>query len=161
VIGGGDLAKDRLIPDLVRAFQNGSDVTIRSPKSTRPWQHVLDPLLGYIAAVENTFLSIGQDSYNFGPAEISLAVNEVVSIFRKSIGSDIRVIFEEEKNDIEAKTLDLDSTLAQKSLKWKPLCNQEEAIEMTFKWWRSVLVEGVDPEIATKNDITELLSRLG
>jgi CDP-glucose 4,6-dehydratase len=160
VIGGGDMAPNRLIPDLIRAFQNGNEVKIRSPKSTRPWQHVLDPLVGYIIAIEKAFSEIEFDSFNFGPTEKSMPVIDLIRIFEETIGSNVKVTIEEEISDIESIALDLDSNRAIETLKWSPLCNQIEAIEMTFNWWESVLVGGVNPETATNKDISKLLARL-
>jgi len=160
VIGGGDMAVDRLIPDLVRAVQIGSKVTIRSPKSTRPWQHVLDPLIGYVTAVEKSFSGIEQASFNFGPSEKSLEVNDVINLFKKSIGCETEVEIVEEMSEAESRILDLDSSLAQSLLEWSPLCDQKEAIQLTFKWWNSVLAEGKDPEEVTKKEIIELLTRV-
>jgi CDP-glucose 4,6-dehydratase len=160
VIGGGDLATNRLIPDLVRAFQNRTCVTIRSPKSTRPWQHVLDPLIGYVIAVEKSFSEIKFESYNFGPTEKSLQVLDVVGIFKEEIGSGVEIVIEEVIEEVESKTLDLDSSRAIQHLGWLPLCEQTEAIAITFGWWDAVLVSGKDPEEVTKKDINEMLTRL-
>lgn len=160
VIGGGDMAPNRLIPDLVRAVQDKTQVRVRSPKSTRPWQHVVDPLVGYIMAIEKSFSVTEHTSYNFGPVEKSLEVNDVINIFRTSLGADVNIVVDEEKSDLESKTLDLDSSRANNHLHWFPICEQKEAIALTFEWWNDVLNNGEDPEEVTNRNISELLSRL-
>ena len=84
VIGGGDWASDRVVPDAIRAFMNNESVTIRSPKATRPWQHVLEPLIGYLMVAEDLFLSGHKrnDSWNFGPNVTDIrTVSEIAKLF--------------------------------------------------------------------------------
>lgn len=135
VIGGGDFSKDRLLPDIIRSFSSGTPLTIRSPKSTRPWQHVLDPLIGYFLALatsdNHTF-----DSFNFGPTEPSLNVSTVINIAKENLDGNLAVEIVESNTDIEAKSLELDSSRALTNLKWKPFLTQEEAIIKTLDWWK-------------------------
>jgi CDP-glucose 4,6-dehydratase len=85
VIGGGDYAVNRLLPDLIRGYLNSKIVQIRNPESTRPWQHVLDPLLGYLLALESAITVKTFDSFNFGPDESEqINVNEVINVFNSS-----------------------------------------------------------------------------
>ena len=80
VIGGGDLAPNRLIPDLIRSYVQGSELIVRNPASTRPWQHVLDPLFGYLESAENMLLKGACEPFNFGPTEPSLPVSDVLKL---------------------------------------------------------------------------------
>jgi len=135
VIGGGDFSKDRLLPDIIRSITAGTPLTIRSPKSTRPWQHVLDPLIGYFLALASSE-DHDLDSFNFGPIEASLSVSTVIKIAREYLDGNLAVEITETSNDIEAKSLELDSSRSLSTLKWKPFLSQEEAIIKTLDWWR-------------------------
>jgi CDP-glucose 4,6-dehydratase len=139
VIGGGDYAIDRLIPDLIRAVEGNKKVIIRNPESTRPWQHVLDPLSGYLLAVESAIQGKYQNAYNFGPKEESLSVNDVIRIFKNSLGKNIDIIIEKDVHILESKYLGLSAERAAKILSWEPMTTQVQAIEETFLWWESVL----------------------
>jgi len=142
VIGGGDFADDRLIPDLIRSFLSGDKVKIRNPKATRPWQHVLDPLIGYLKFIEYSLSENHQvPALNFGPLEPSLEVCRVLEIFESTFQG--KILSESElKNDaFESQRLDLDSTRAINLLGWEPRWNQEEAIAKTIEWWNKVIFE--------------------
>jgi len=158
VIGGGDWAANRIVPDLVRAFKDDSPIEIRNPQSTRPWQHVLDPLRGYIS----TLLAINEgkeiSAINFGPSEASLTVRELVSIASRTWPNASRILFGEGSDIAESVTLDLDSSLAQEKLNWKPFWTQQEAIESTFAWWKGVLVRLDEPLLLCRRDIDYALS---
>jgi CDP-glucose 4,6-dehydratase len=158
VIGGGDFAKNRLIPDLVRGVMSKNEVEIRNPLSTRPWQHVLDPLIGYIKAKE--FLLGGGDvrHFNFGPSEKSLAVSAVVSIFKSHFGDNLKtkIITEETTTLMESTELDLDSSLAKNKLGWSPKLNQSQAIAKTAEWWKLVLNDNLSSLEACQSDIKSI-----
>jgi CDP-glucose 4,6-dehydratase len=141
VIGGGDISRNRLIPDLVKSFNHDSSVIIRSPESTRPWQHALDPLLGYVLTAEALLNEIDIPAINFGPTEKALSVIEVANLSKSTWGSNSNIIVQPNNNLLEAKNLELDSTYAQKTLKWNPSWSQESAVIETISWWKSVLVE--------------------
>jgi len=159
VIGGGDLGRDRLIPDLIRAYKNNSYASIRNPESTRPWQHVLDPLIGYVMAIERSILGGQIESYNFGPTEKSLRVRDVVDIFKEILGTNTEVRIEESELKSESKTLDLDSARARKDLEWSPKFDQVKAIEMTFNWWRGVIDQDISPIEMINADLTQFLGK--
>ena len=138
VIGGGDFAKNRLIPDLVRGAISGNPTEIRSPGSTRPWQHVLDPLLGYLAAAEFMLTTYDQDSFNFGPSEPSLQVADVVKISTETWPLIRSYLHDSSQSGLESEFLDLDSARATQCLKWSPRINQDGAIRMTIQWWKDL-----------------------
>lgn len=159
VIGGGDFALDRLIPDIIRGVRDNSVVNIRNPRSTRPWQHVLDPLIGYVYSAAALLDELDLSSINFGPTEKSLPVNSVVKIASEEFfeGLNFSIAEEDPTQPLESGLLDLDSTLARTSLGWEPKWTQQEAIRMTFTWWKNVL-EGLDsPEAACEKDILKIL----
>jgi CDP-glucose 4,6-dehydratase len=159
VIGGGDFASDRLMPDLVRGLISKEIVEIRNIGSTRPWQHVLDPLFGYLVAVAFSSKNASNDSFNFGPDEPSYAVSELLEIVAHNFPNRIKVkMLSEVDPKIEAKSLDLDSSHAKKVLSWNPVWNQEQAVISTVDWWINCVDGNMNPVESSKQDI-ELLMR--
>ncbi len=140
VIGGGDWAKDRLIPDVVRAYGNSEAVNIRSPKSTRPWQHVLDLSAGYLSLAEKLYTN-GQEysgAWNFGPkAKDIKTVEEVLVLLKKQI--DFELVIDDSNHPFEAKTLGLDTKKAVDGLGWSPKLDLEKSIELTGQWYNEYL----------------------
>lgn len=158
VIAGGDLADNRLIPDIIRGIKSKKRVAIRRPESTRPWQHVLDPLFGYLQVAKHLINDNSIESFNFGPTEESLKVRTVVEKASKVFGQQFEYEFvSSEKDNYESGLLDLDSSLAHAHLEWKPRWNQEEAIEKTLHWWQIVLNETSSPDEACRENIREFL----
>ena len=139
VIGGGDFSKDRLIPDLIRSFISNSEMQVRNPNSTRPWQHVLDPLIGYMNMIDKSLIGSDTEILNFGPSGKSLTVKEVVRIASDQWDGKNKIKFYSESGATEATTLKLDSKKAKEVLNWKPRWSQEEAIIETINWWSDVL----------------------
>jgi CDP-glucose 4,6-dehydratase len=139
VIGGGDWSKDRLIPDLIRAASKGETTKIRYPNATRPWQHVLEPLSGYLMLGKK--LLEGDETFsgawNFGPEENqSITVGEVLNLASK-YWQKIRY---EEENSVqlhEAGLLSLNIDKAKLKLGWKPLWNNQVSIHKTIEWYKS------------------------
>ena len=159
VIGGGDFAEDRLLPDLIRGFSANIPVSVRNPNSTRPWQHVLDPLNGYINALVHTLEGGKEVAFNFGPKEESLAVSEVVKIASDAWGSNAKTVLDKELiENKESLTLQLDSSLANSILGWEPMWIQKDAIVSTVQWWKKVLLDKEDPLSACQSDIQTLLN---
>lgn len=158
VIGGGDFSKDRLVPDIIRALKNKSEAIVRNPRSTRPWQHVLDPLQGYVYAAEALINDVDIKHVNFGPTENSLSVEKLIQFAKEELREQISftVSNHETHEKLESGLLDLDSTLANSILGWSPKWNQEEAIRRTFSWWTEVLNNGLAPLTACEIDISDL-----
>jgi CDP-glucose 4,6-dehydratase len=138
VIGGGDFASNRLLPDLVRGYLDKSTVTVRNPRSTRPWQHVLDPIIGYVKVAENSGQETNVQSFNFGPKDESLSVMEVCKIAEETLGLKIEFAREMIKSNHEATLLNLDSSKARELLNWNNLWSQQESVSATLNWWKSV-----------------------
>jgi CDP-glucose 4,6-dehydratase len=140
VIGGGDFAENRIIPDLIRGVMSRTPVKIRNPSSTRPWQHVLDPCKGYLMALEDALMNNSPSHLNFGPTGMSLTVGEVSEISRQVFPS--LELFLQESPPTAAKesmNLNLNSEKSIEYLKWSPSFDQMQAIESTFHWWRKVI----------------------
>jgi CDP-glucose 4,6-dehydratase len=137
VIGGGDLANNRLIPDLIKGFIANKEVVIRNPKSTRPWQHVTDPLFGYLKYIDESLSGTYIPALNFGPTGQSISVSEVVAIARNAWGLETKILFEGNEEKLEADFLDIDSKQAQSTLNWKPQFTQEEAVTASINWWKT------------------------
>ena len=156
VIGGGDFSKNRLIPDLVRAFATNSKVEIRNPRSTRPWQHVLDPITGYLRMVNHALNGNELEILNFGPTEGSLSVKEVVEIATENWQSDSKISYGEDSSDLEARSLELNSSLERKALDWKPIWTQQEAVIESISWWKDVLINGIDVHERCKSDMNKI-----
>jgi CDP-glucose 4,6-dehydratase len=158
VIGGGDWADDRLIPDLVKGAARKTNADIRHPQSVRPWQHVLDPLSGYLLLGQH-LLEGNEDleaNWNFGPAlDDCLDVASLINLFGKywpGIGfNDIS----ESKQVHESHILRLDCTKAQQELGWSPTWNIEKAIEKTAGWYAAFYTKS---DIVTKKDLSQYIS---
>ena len=161
VIGGGDFADNRIIPDLVRSILiKKQDVEIRNPESTRPWQHVLDPLTGYIQALEATLIGKSEKSYNFAPDGENLSVKEVAEKFIRLSGQKVKLITHNPIKQLEALTLNLDATQAKKNLGWKSFWSQSESIDQSFEWWNKVINLKISPLVACNDEVGYLMQNL-
>jgi len=154
VVGGGDFAKDRLIPDVIRAVESGTTLKIRSPRATRPWQHVLDPLIGYLKYIESglTF-ELAEPWLNFGPAELSLSVEKVLEVAQHYFNHRINIEYYNSGQEFESHLLGLDPTKAIEKIAWQPNWSQEGALIRTFAWWENVLSELSKPLAECLEDI--------
>ena len=145
VIGGGDWAQDRLIPDLIRAAAAGKAAEIRSPNAVRPWQHVLEALSGYLT-LGTALLSGGQtvaSAWNFGPLEAeAFTVGDIVEIARSEWDKISCRADENPDQPHEAAHLLLDCRKAQKLLRWQPVWNTERAVRRTVRWYREFYQNG-------------------
>lgn len=156
VIGGGDWSENRVIPDTIRAWMEDETLELRNPHSTRPWQHVLEPLGGYIllgAALRDEKIKTGE-SFNFGPNPTdSKNVQELVEIINNELGSNKP--FQTRSNNLDFKEsglLALSSEKARSELKWKPLMEFSESAKLTAEWYKK-RQEGSDPRITTIGQI--------
>jgi CDP-glucose 4,6-dehydratase len=159
VIGGGDFAENRIIPDLIRGVISGEPVEIRNPHSTRPWQHVLDPLVGYLETLEKAVEKDIPASLNFGPKDSSIPVSEIIKIGAQVL-SQIQTVTSSERIihvNIEATALDLNSDQAKNHLNWKPVWTQEKAVQKTFNWWKKYLTEKISPSELCIKDLQDFL----
>ena len=144
VIGGGDWAEDRLVPDIIRAFIDRRPVRIRNPRAIRPWQHVLEPLRGYIQVAEASCEDggAGGEAWNFGPEQSDAQpVEWIVRQLAEQWGDGASWELEDTAQPHEAHTLKLDWSKAQHRLGWTPRLRLQEALAMTAEWYRLKLKE--------------------
>jgi len=160
VIGGGDWGENRLIPDLVRGFVTSTPLEIRNPQSTRPWQHVLDPLNGYLLALDYGLKHRKATAFNFGPIEPSLTVKEVIDIARQEWPMLLQPVAGVTNKNQESNYLDLNSNFAQEILGWNPVWPQIEAVQKSITWWRGYLVSKTSPQQLCIGDIQEFTRAL-
>jgi CDP-glucose 4,6-dehydratase len=152
VIGGGDRAADRLLPDVVRAVESGATTRKRNPGATRPWQHVLEPLRGYVLLADRLLAGDAPPALNLGPVG-SATVAAVLDRFIAALGAGS---WERDKGEHphEAPTLALDPSLARDALGWEPKLDLEESVALTAAWYRAQL-DGADMRKLTLEQIEE------
>jgi len=166
VIGGGDWSSDRLIADIIRAFTAGETLHIRSPKATRPWQHVLEPLRGYLALAENLYQHGTKFSgaWNFGPQyddarSVEWIVEHLVARWASTGKENLHWEMDRGPHPHEAQMLKLDWTKASLGLGWNPLLSLPEALDMTLDWYRSIQA-GEDARQKCRSQIKTYETRL-
>ena len=162
VIGGGDWSPDRIIPDCIRAIESNKPIKIRNPKATRPWQHVLEPLSGYLLLASkqyNDSISFN-GAWNFGPNQNEvMSVKEVAELIIKNIGKGRVVKEESSKNVHEAQLLQLNCDKAKNKLMWLPKWSSSQAIIATAEWYKGIM-ESKDPEALTSKQIFDYFPEL-
>ncbi|MFQ3250224.1 MAG: CDP-glucose 4,6-dehydratase [Glaciecola sp.] len=145
VIGGGDWAADRIIPDIIRAIERQDDVTIRSPNSTRPWQHVLEPLSGYlwlaVKIVKEPDAYLG--GWNFGPKNDDIwTVKDIVNgILERWDTKNTKLVIKEDKSGAESQLLKLDCSKAEQLLDWRAIWNVPTVLDAIVAWYQLYLSE--------------------
>lgn len=163
VIGGGDWSEDRLIPDAFRAVKYAKPLMIRAPKSTRPWQHVLESLSGYLLLGQRLFEEgkAYADAWNFGPSsEGNQNVEKVISLMKENWPA----IEWQSENGIqphEANLLQLDSTKAMQILKWQPVWSFNEGVIETAKWYKSYLETGKSDSLTQIKEFVKKATEAG
>lgn len=160
VIGGGDFANDRIIPDCVRAAINGQDIIVRNPFSTRPYQHVLEPVYVYLMIVAMQYQDGKYASwYNVGPDDQDcFQTGALVDLFVKHWGDGLKWINQHDGGPHEANFLKLDCSKLKTVFGWKPHWNLETAIEKVVEWSK-VLVSGEDIRTVMNKQIEDFLGR--
>lgn len=141
VIGGGDWAADRLVPDILAAFASGRAVSIRNPAATRPWQHVLEPLGGYLQLAERLVLDGAShaEAWNFGPRDDDVQpVAWIADTLARMWGADARWTQDPASHPHEAASLKLDISKARKRLRWHPALDLAKALELAVDWVRAM-----------------------
>ncbi len=144
VIGGGDWAEDRLVPDIIRAFMQSRHVEIRRPNAVRPWQHVLEPLSGYLCLAEKLYQDGPRyaQSWNFGPSDTdAMPVGWIVQQMASLWGDNAGFILDTQPHPHEAGWLKLDCSKARTLLNWRPRLNLKTAIEWTVGWYKTYCQE--------------------
>jgi CDP-glucose 4,6-dehydratase len=158
VIGGGDWAKDRIVVDCVRSWSTGQSVELRRPHSTRPWQHVLEPLSGYMALAEalSRDSKLHGQSFNFGPrAEQNRTVLELISDIAEIWGKGGAWTAADVPPFHEAGLLKLNCDKALLELQWQAVLTYAQCVTFTGEWYRDVVRDGANAALATANQIAQ------
>ena len=160
IIGGGDWAEDRLVPDIVRAYQRSEKVTIRHPGAIRPWQHVLESVRGYMRAAEALAGgAFNGHALNFGPnPENVVNVGELAERLMRSLGHDDFEIMSEASALHEATLLRLDITRARVELCWAPVLGCDRTIDMTAQFYKSLIANPSSAADLLESDIGSYIS---
>ena len=140
VIGGGDWAADRLVPDILRAFLTGRPAVLRNPRSIRPWQHVLEPLKGYLLLAEKLFAHGNEyaESWNFGPRDADAKpVEWIAHVLRDTWGEGVSCQVQEAKQPHEAQFLKLDCSKAAARLGWRPRWDLQQGLKRVVAWTKA------------------------
>jgi CDP-glucose 4,6-dehydratase len=157
VIGGGDLAEKRIMPDIVRNLYLGEKIEIRNKLSTRPWQHVLDPLSGYVIAANHALNTKKSECFNFGPSDSSLTVEDLLNEVKKIRQEEFSdILYSSDHGNYESELLDLNSEKAKNELNWIPKWSQVDAIASTIEWWKNFQERGISALDACELDFEQL-----
>ena len=161
VIGGGDWARDRLIPDMMRSFMADEIVRIRYPSAIRPWQHVLDPLLGYLTLAQQLVEGTNDfaEGWNFGPgSESEVPVSTLVEQMSRRWGPRARWQLDQNEHPHEAAYLKLDCSKAHTRLGWRPLIGLDLALQMTCDWYLA-MADGKDMRQLSMRQIANVMEQ--
>ena len=138
VIGGGDWANNRLVPDLMKSFYKNNDFKVRNPSSTRPWQHVLEPISGYIFLAYNLSLDkkgVNHNSFNFAPYNFNnISVKDLINKIKLKMKIN-PVYVDDSRSTFESKLLQLNSSKSKKILNWRSILSLNETIDYTISWY--------------------------
>lgn len=158
VVGGGDWADDRLIPDILRAFEQEKPVIIRNPKSTRPWQHVLEPLSGYLVLAQKLYENPSEyaEGWNFGPNEEDAKPVDWILDKMTALWPNSEWRLDEGDHPHEAGYLKLDISKAKSYLQWHPMWRLEQTLERIVKWHKAWLDEK-DMQAACLEEINDYM----
>ncbi len=157
VIGGGDWAQDRLIPDIIRSFINNTDFIVRYPHALRPWQHVLEPLQGYLQLAELLYSDPSNyaGAWNFGPEQNDVkSVDWIIMKIQQIFNKNLRIKYNSDQEKHEASLLKLDNSKAKNNLYWKQCWDLETGLLKTIEWYKGY-INGEDMHIKTKEQINE------
>jgi CDP-glucose 4,6-dehydratase len=164
VIGGGDRAKDRIVPDIIKAIENQASVVLRNPQSTRPWQHVLDPLHGYMCLGMHLYNNPDQyngEAWNFGPSNQSIKTVHELTKLITSLWSNASIEIPSLQNQpYESNLLHLSIDKAQSLLTWEPKWHFNQAVMKTGEWY-SRAQDGEDASKITSEQIMEFMNSSG
>lgn len=160
VVGGGDWSPWRLVPDIIKSLESSDEISVRNPAATRPWQHVLDPLIGYLLIVETAMKSAPgslEASWNFGPREESeRTVRDLIIAFEIASGKTLPINISDQLVK-EQQLLSLNSMQAIDRLNWYPLWDFRETVKRTYDWYKAYL-DGGNMTVETDTQIAEYLS---
>ncbi|MBI4062054.1 MAG: CDP-glucose 4,6-dehydratase [Elusimicrobia bacterium] len=158
VIGGGDWARDRLVPDCIRALEAGRPISVRNPRSVRPWQFVLEPLSGYLSLAAHQLAASGSgaEAWNFGPPSgEERTAAQIAELVVRGWGSGRWTAADDSAAPHEAGLLKLDSSKARERLSWRPVYGVDEAVARTVAWYRAAAAPGFDALAFTRGQIAD------
>ena len=167
--GGGDWTPDRIVKDTLENFFGNKKLTLRNPEATRPWQHVIEPLIGYLLLTEKLYSKKGKyysKPWNFGPSsKQNMKVKYLVNLFKKKIKTKSKIIIDKKNkkfhnkkvNIFESKDLNINSKKTYKELFWKPKLSISDSVQMTIEWYRAFKLKK-DLLKITQNQINTYLS---
>ena len=161
VIGGGDWSKDRLIPDAINFLNNDKEIVIRNPNFNRPWQHVLEPLYGYLILAQKLYSNSDKFSgpWNFGTERNTVtSVEQIIHKIIKEWGKGKYKTFNKKKF-YEQVNLQLDISKAKKILKWKPKFSIDECVKITIEWYKEVLINKTGVQKITRSQILNYMNK--
>jgi len=160
VIGGGDWSENRLIPDCIKSINSNKTIILRNPYFNRPWQHVLEPLHGYLILAKKLYENPLKFSsgWNFGSekntvTDVLTVVKKIIKIWGKG-----KLKFTKKNKYYEQKNLQLNISKAKKKLSWKPKLSIFDSIYFTVEWYKQTLIQKKNPYTVTKNQIKEFLN---
>ena len=160
VIGGGDWSKDRLIPDSIKALISNKTIVLRNPKFNRPWQHVLEPLNGYLILAKSLYQNPKKfsGSWNFGSEKNT--VTDVLTIVKKiiNIWGKGKIKYNKTNKYYEQKNLQLNISKSKKYLNWNPRLSIMKSVEMTINWYKQILVDKKKPDKVTIEQILSFMN---
>jgi len=164
VIGGGDWAKDRIIPDSIRSICDQENIHIRNPNFIRPWQYVLEPLSGILWLATKMYLEPNKFSgaWNFGPSvtQEHISVKELVSVILEKWNSNVGLEIDKNSNDLyESPSLTIDSSKSKKYLGWENIFSIEEAIDATVLWYKKFINVDTDIQQFTTRQIDNYIAK--
>ena len=162
VIGGGDWAVDRIVPDCIRAIENGMPIKLRNPNATRPWQHVLEPLSGYMMLAAKLYEQPKRyaGSWNFGPSTSEVrTVHDVATSIIQTLGHGSIEIVGPQDQHHEARLLQLNCDKAHQDLGWEPRWGVEKTFSATAEWYKAVM-DGVNVEGITRTQLQDFFPEL-
>ncbi len=157
VIGGGDWAEDRLIPDFFRSLENNESIVIRNPSATRPWQHVLEPLSGYLVLAEHLYQNGDRfaQAWNFGPEDDDVKpVSSIIEYLADRWGDGVSWVHDVSLQPHEAQLLKLDISKAKQFLGWQPRWTLFRALDSIVEW-QKVWLSGGDLKAVTLEQIRQ------
>lgn len=161
VIGGGDWSKDRLIPDIVRSLIKNETITIRNPNAVRPWQHVLEPVIGYLCLgihLHQEPTKFAQ-AYNFGPqAQDALSVEQMLKLAINVWGNGAYKVEKEANQPHEAGLLKLDISKVASQLNWYPKMNAQQTVKFTLDWYRAFASDNNQMNTFTEQQILSFIN---
>lgn len=154
VIGGGDWSEDRIIPDFIKSILLKNKFSLRSPKSTRPWQHVFDLLNGYLILSRKTYNNNKYNgSWNFGPNDSHITVKEIIFKLKNIMKIDKKIFVKQDKKIKEAGLLSLKINKSKKILKWKPKLSIIRSLKMTADWYHGYINDRENVENLSKKQV--------